>query len=72
MCQLALEISIAFINSQTKIFQGEMEIQGSFDEVSRTPLFAELLQDEDEDLTAAKQIKTQRSISVRVSLKNFN
>ncbi|KAJ8716035.1 hypothetical protein PYW08_013320 [Mythimna loreyi] len=45
---------------------GQMEIQGSFDEVSRTPLFAELLQDEDEDLTAAgQQVKMQRSISVR-------
>ncbi|KAJ8713564.1 hypothetical protein PYW07_013934 [Mythimna separata] len=45
--------------------RGEMEIQGSFDEVSRTPLFAELLQDEDEDLTASQHVKMQRSISVR-------
>ena len=45
-----------------------MEIQGSFDEVSRTPLFAELLQDEDEDLVAAQHVKMLRSISVRVSL----
>ncbi|CAH1638630.1 unnamed protein product [Spodoptera littoralis] len=45
---------------------GEVEIQGSFDEVSRTPLFAELLQDEDEETTTAGQhIKMERSISVR-------
>ncbi|PZC73708.1 hypothetical protein B5X24_HaOG200327 [Helicoverpa armigera] len=45
---------------------GQVEIQGSFDEVSRTPLFAELLHDEEEaDNASAKHIKTQRSISVR-------
>lgn len=49
------------------IIQGEVEIQGSFDEVSRTPLFAELLQDEEEEEAAGEHVKMQRSISIRVS-----
>lgn len=51
------------------VIQGEVEIQGSFDEVSRTPLFAELLQDEEEEEAAGEHVKMQRSISVRVSAK---
>ncbi|XP_023940125.2 ATP-binding cassette sub-family C member 4 [Bicyclus anynana] len=47
---------------------GEIETQGSFDEVSKTPLFDELL--EDEELTPAEevartQLKRQRTMSVQ-------
>ena len=52
--------------------QGVVEIQGSFDEVSRTPLFSELLQDEDEEAApAGEHMKLQRSISVMVSQKKL-
>ncbi|CAH0584374.1 unnamed protein product [Chrysodeixis includens] len=45
--------------------RGEIEIQGSFDEVSHTPLFSELLQDENEDkVVPVDHVKMMRSVSV--------
>ncbi|KAJ8716036.1 hypothetical protein PYW08_013321 [Mythimna loreyi] len=44
---------------------GAVEIQGSFDEVSQTPLFSELLQDNDEEVApTGDHKKFERSISV--------
>ncbi|XP_052753822.1 ATP-binding cassette subfamily C member 4-like [Galleria mellonella] len=47
------------------LHNGEIETQGSFEEVSRSPLFAELLQEEEhpEDTTAQK-IQRQRTMSI--------
>nr|ACZ64280.1 ATP-binding cassette sub-family C member 4 [Trichoplusia ni] len=45
--------------------KGEIEIQGPFDEVSHTPLFSELLQDENEDkLVPVDHVKMMRSVSI--------
>ncbi|GBP63239.1 Probable multidrug resistance-associated protein lethal(2)03659 [Eumeta japonica] len=45
---------------------GEVEIQGSFDDVSRTPLFSELLQEEEQPETSpAAQFQRTRTLSVQ-------
>lgn len=45
--------------------QGEVEISGSFDDVSRSPLFAELLQEEEQP-EEPKSHHRQRTLSIQV------
>lgn len=53
------------------LVQGEIEAQGSFEEVSRTPLFDELLEEDetarDEDIAAKPALQRQRTMSIQVT-----
>ncbi|KAJ0181195.1 hypothetical protein K1T71_003280 [Dendrolimus kikuchii] len=48
---------------------GDIEIQGHFDEVSKTPLFAELLEEEEPDELAPTQLR-KRTLSIESSTSN--
>lgn len=48
-------------------YQGEIETQGDFDEVSKSPLFSEQLQEEEEEGDAARpKYLRQRTMSIQV------